>query len=158
MWMSPEIFTEIECRSMPQLQKQTTFLQEPLSPGLKLTITLRHLATGESYVSLQFAFKMERSTSNHFVPEVGDAIIRTYGDEVVACLTCSEGWLEIEQGFWERWNLFIFHQVSQMRGEQLLQLERLLLLVLLGLEDTDYKFIWFDIATPASRQLDFPLQ
>ena len=105
MLMSPKILPEIERRLTPDLQKQTTFLLEPLRPDLKLAITLRHLATGESYVSLQFAFRMGRSTINRFVPEVCDAIIRYYHDDVVTCPICPENWLEIEQGFRERWNL-----------------------------------------------------
>ena len=44
MRMSPEIFTEIECRLTPVLQRQTTFLKESLSPGLKSAITLTHPA------------------------------------------------------------------------------------------------------------------
>ena len=103
MRMSPEIFTEIEHWLTPYLQKQTTFLQEPLSPDLKFAITLRHLATGESYVSFLFAFRVGISTINGFVPEVCDTIIRHYQDEtVITCVTCPEDWLEIEQGFRER--------------------------------------------------------
>ena len=34
--MSSEIFTKTECWLIPDLKKQTTFLQELLNPGLKL--------------------------------------------------------------------------------------------------------------------------
>ena len=92
MRITPEIFTEIECCLTPDLQKQ-------LCSGLKLGIILRHLATRESYVSLQFAFRVERLKIYHFISDMFDTIIRYYHDEVVACPILPEAWLEIEQGF-----------------------------------------------------------
>ena len=47
---SLKILTEIETCLMPDLQSQTTFLRTLLTLGLNLAITLRHLATGESYI------------------------------------------------------------------------------------------------------------
>ena len=81
-------------------------------------------------------------------------IIRHYSDEVIACPTCNEDCLEKEQGFRERWNLS--HAVGTIDGKHILiRCPRLegsnsttrapTPCVLLGLVDTDYKFIWFDI-------------
>ena len=39
-----------------RIQKQTTRIRNPLSPEEKLACTLRYLATGESYASLQINF------------------------------------------------------------------------------------------------------
>ena len=62
-------------------------MREPLSSGLNLAVTLRHLASGDSYPTLQCAFRVARSTINKFVPEVCDTIIRAYRDEVMTCPT-----------------------------------------------------------------------
>ena len=57
-------------------------MRDPVSPGVKLAVTLRHLATGDSYTTLQYAFRVASLTINKFVPEVCDAIIRAYRDTV----------------------------------------------------------------------------
>ena len=76
--MPPELFQELEQRLGPENQRERTWMREPLSPGLKLAVTLRHLASGDSYPTMQYAFRVARSTINKFVPEVCDAIIRAY--------------------------------------------------------------------------------
>ena len=83
--MPPEILQELEQRLDPETQRERTWMRDPLSPGLKLAVTLRHLASGDSYPTLQYAFRVARSNINKFVPEVCDAIIRAYRDEVMTC-------------------------------------------------------------------------
>ena len=80
-------------------------MREPLSPGLKLAVTLRHLASGDNYPTLQYAFRVARSTINKYVPEVCNTIIRAYRDEVMTCPTSPEDWLEVESVFHRRWNI-----------------------------------------------------
>ena len=77
-------------------------MRDPLSPGLKLAVTLRHLVSRDSYPILQFALRVARSTINKFVPEVCNAIIRAYQDEVITCPTSPEDWLEVESIFRRR--------------------------------------------------------
>ena len=88
MQMSPEIFTEIERCLMPDLLRQTTLILKPLTPGLRLAIILRQLATGDSDISLQYTFRDAHSTSSCIVPEECDAIFRHHRDDYVGCLTC----------------------------------------------------------------------
>ena len=76
--MLPELFQELEQRITAELQKDRTWMRDPLRPGVKLAVTLRLLATKDSYTTLQYAFRVASSTINKFVPEVGDAIIRAY--------------------------------------------------------------------------------
>ena len=53
--MIPEFFEMLRERLAPRVTKQTTNWKEPLNVGLKITTTLRYLATGETYTSLQFS-------------------------------------------------------------------------------------------------------
>ena len=46
--LSPEFLTELVGRVGPVIQKEKTRFCEPLSPGLKIAITLRYLTTGDS--------------------------------------------------------------------------------------------------------------
>ena len=68
--MPPELFQDLDQRSTSELQRESTWMREPLSPGIKLAVNLRHLASGDSYPTLQYAFKVARSTINKLVPEV----------------------------------------------------------------------------------------
>ena len=89
--MPPELFQELELeqRLGPEIQRERTWMRGPLSPGLKLAVTLRNLASGDGYPTLQYAFRVARLTINKFVPEVCDAIIRAYRDELMTCPTFS---------------------------------------------------------------------
>ena len=56
MRMTPEFFEMIKAKVEPHLAKQETKYRAPLSVGMQLAITLRYLATGESYSSLSYHF------------------------------------------------------------------------------------------------------
>ena len=52
MRMTPEFFEMIKTRLEPRLARQATNYRAPISVGEKLALTIRYLATGESYTSL----------------------------------------------------------------------------------------------------------
>ncbi|XP_046552993.1 uncharacterized protein LOC124262533 [Haliotis rubra] len=79
-------------------------MREPLEVGLKLTTTLRFLATGKSCASLQYSFRVEATTIGKFLPEVCKAILEVYKDEVLRCSKTEEEWKEVAEGFSFRWN------------------------------------------------------
>lgn len=58
----------------PFITKQTTKLRQPISPTERLAVTLRYLATGESFRSLQYVFRIPHNTISGIIPEVCDAI------------------------------------------------------------------------------------
>ena len=60
--ITPDLFQEMVEKLTPRLQKQCTFMREPHPVGLKLAATLRFLATGNSYPSLQYSFRVHVST------------------------------------------------------------------------------------------------
>ena len=63
-----------------------------LEPGLKLTITLRYLASGDTFHGLSFAFRVPHNTIFLFVHEVLRAIIDEYRDKVVAVPDNADDW------------------------------------------------------------------
>ncbi|KAI8423975.1 hypothetical protein MSG28_002640 [Choristoneura fumiferana] len=58
----------------PIIKKNDTHFRPAISPAEKLMVTLRFLATGDSYQSLMYLFRISASTISLFVPEVCLAI------------------------------------------------------------------------------------
>ena len=70
--MEPAFFYLIEERITPppHLRKSITNFRKPLEVGLKLAVTLRDLSTEESYTSLQYHWRVGRSTICKFIPQI----------------------------------------------------------------------------------------
>ena len=67
-------FDEILHIVKEDITKYSTQLREPIPAEVKLAITIRFLATGQSYQELSTCFRVHKSTIVKFVPEVCDAI------------------------------------------------------------------------------------
>ena len=70
MRMPPEMFDEILERVGPRITKQYTTFRTPLDPGMKLAVTLRHLASGSKYSNMRFAWRIPHNTISVIVREV----------------------------------------------------------------------------------------
>ncbi|XP_054757229.2 uncharacterized protein LOC129263342 [Lytechinus pictus] len=78
MRMPPEMFDELLPRGGPSITKQNTTYREALDPGLKLALTLRHLASGTKYRSMSYGWRIPHNTIPLLIPEVCQAIIEEY--------------------------------------------------------------------------------
>ncbi|CAH2010196.1 unnamed protein product [Acanthoscelides obtectus] len=58
----------------PLITKQDTHLRLAISPSERLMLTLRFLATGDIYHSLQYLFRIPVTTISRIIPEVCEAI------------------------------------------------------------------------------------
>ena len=54
--MLPAMHDEIVERQTPRITKQTTNWREPLDPGLKVALTILHLASGAKYSDMQYTW------------------------------------------------------------------------------------------------------
>ncbi|KAI8502377.1 hypothetical protein Bbelb_199650 [Branchiostoma belcheri] len=81
--MEVKMFQEMHVRVAPRITKRF-HCRAPLSPGLKLAVTLRFVATGKLQASLGYSFRIGRNTISFFVPEVCDAIVEEYKMEQFA--------------------------------------------------------------------------
>ena len=102
--LSPELFTELVKRVGPVIENQKTRFRQPLPAGLNIAITLRYLATGDSYKSLMHFFRVALNTISLFVPEVCEAIYQIYKNEELKCPSIPQEWREKAQQFSHRWN------------------------------------------------------
>jgi len=58
--MSSEDFKKIICLVGPLIYKQNTNMRPAITVQIRLAVTLRFLATGDSYSSLQYLFKISK--------------------------------------------------------------------------------------------------
>ena len=153
--ITPDLFQEMVEKLTPHLRKQTTFLRRPLDVGLKLAATLRFLATGNSYASLQYSFRVDASTICKFLPEVCKAIIDVYKDEVLKCPKTEEEWKEVSEKFSSRWN---YHNcLGALDGKHVAMKKPIKggsfyynykgfnSIVLMAVADAGYKFLYVDV-------------
>ena len=81
----PELFEEMVERLTPILKKNHTKMRNAKKVGLKLSVTIRHLANGNDYPNLQYNFRVSKSSTCQFIPLVCQTIIDTYKPEVLKC-------------------------------------------------------------------------
>ena len=60
--ISNELFEKLVHHVGPHIKKITTPWRQPLSVGLRLAITLRYMASGDSFMSLQYSFWVANNT------------------------------------------------------------------------------------------------
>lgn len=70
------------CKISPLIQKEDTNYRAAISPLERLLLTLRFLATGDSYTSLMYLFRISKQAISLIVPEVCDAIISVLQDQI----------------------------------------------------------------------------
>uniref|UniRef100_A0A182RZA6 Transposase Helix-turn-helix domain-containing protein n=1 Tax=Anopheles funestus TaxID=62324 RepID=A0A182RZA6_ANOFN len=86
-----------------KIKREDTNMRLSITPRERLLITLRFLATGETYSSLSFLFRVGDSTISNIVPEVCECLIQVLQDYVKLPNTPDE-WLEISNQFEQKWN------------------------------------------------------
>ena len=160
MRMTPEFFEMIKTRLEPHLARQATNYRAPISVGEKLALTIRYLATGESYKSLSCQFRVGRSTISKFLPEVCRAIQDEFTREYLKCPTTPDEWKELEREFRIRWN--VPHALGALDGKHVAlkkpkntgalyhNYKGFFSIVMLALVDGQYKFRWVDAGTEGS--------
>jgi hypothetical protein len=62
MRISPELFQELLERVGPRLMKKDTFTRKALELGHRLAIALRYMASGDSYMSLSYNYRVAPNT------------------------------------------------------------------------------------------------
>nr|XP_054768403.1 putative nuclease HARBI1 [Lytechinus pictus] len=158
--MEPAMFEELVQRVGPRIVKHDTRMRKALPPGLKLAITVRFLASGDKYPSLMYSFRVARNTISLIIPEVCQAIVEEYKDEVITCPITPEEWTSVEEVFRNRWN--VPHAVGALDGKHVAirkpaksgslyhNYKGFFSVVLMALVDGDYKLLWVDTSAYGS--------
>ena len=155
MRMTPDMFDELLARVGPRITKETTNMREPLSPGLKLAVTLRHLATGAQYEDMKFPWRVPANSISIIVREVCQAIVDEYLDELLTCPSTEAGWREKSDDWYLKWNFphtigaidgkHVACKAPPKSGSTYYNYKGFFSVILFALVDADYKFLWADV-------------
>lgn len=66
----------------PRIGRRSTSFRKAIPVKERLAITLRFLATGNSYTSLSYLFKVSKQSISKIVPEVCDSLIEALKDHI----------------------------------------------------------------------------
>ncbi|KAJ8912224.1 hypothetical protein NQ315_009048 [Exocentrus adspersus] len=80
--MSLEDFENLLNKVSPMIAKQDTRLRKAIPPRVRLAITLRFLASGDSFESLHYLFKISPQLISKIVPEVCLALNEVLKEEI----------------------------------------------------------------------------
>ncbi|GFT62850.1 putative nuclease HARBI1 [Trichonephila clavipes] len=98
-----EQFDELLEMVRGKLSKQDTTVRMAIPVTTKLEITLRYLATGDSFKSLEYLFRVPETTISRFLPHVLTEICCVLRPFINVPTTVEE-WKKIEKVFLQRWN------------------------------------------------------
>lgn len=80
--MSKEDFQYLLEKISPMINKSDTNFREAITPRVRLLVTLRYLATGDSYPSLMYLFRISEPSISRIIPEVCRALMVVLQDFV----------------------------------------------------------------------------
>ncbi|KAI4455677.1 hypothetical protein MML48_9g00012276 [Holotrichia oblita] len=72
--MSEERFDELLSKVQNCIKKQDNVMRQAIPPKFKLQVTLRYLATGDSFLTLASTYRVPKNNISNFVGEVCTAI------------------------------------------------------------------------------------
>ena len=104
MRMPTAMFDELLDRLTPRLTRQSTNYRVNLEPGLKLALTVFHLASGSQYRAMQLGWRVPHNTISKVVREVCQAILDEYMIEQFTLPSTEAGWHQVSHGWLQRWN------------------------------------------------------
>ncbi|XP_023311337.1 uncharacterized protein LOC111691985 [Anoplophora glabripennis] len=152
--MSPTDFEYCINLIGPKSQKKNTTWREAISVQDRLAVTLRYLATGDSFTSLQYLFRITKQAISKIIPDVSEAIIDGLKEDVKIPTSVKE-WMKAENDFNKLWNFP--HAIGALDGKHILlqcpfnsgtefyNYKSHFSIVLLALVDANYNFLYVNI-------------
>ncbi|GLV37437.1 uncharacterized protein CBL_10597 [Carabus blaptoides fortunei] len=136
----------------PHIEKEDTNMRLSIPARERLTVTLRYLATGESYQSLMYSTRIPACTISKIIPECCEAIYNVLKDKHLKVPNNEEGWNSIAHAFLEKWNIpnclgaldgkHVEFEASKQSGSMYWNYKQSNSIVLLALVDANYNFIY----------------
>ena len=144
----------------PLLEKQTTWMRKPISAGEYLAVTLRFLATGETYASLEYQFRISKSTLSIMVPHVCNLICQVLQNDYLSCPSTEDEWLWVSDQFCDKWQFpncigagdgkHIRLRAPGHSGTEYFNYKGFYSLVLMAFVGPNYEFLFIDVGCQGS--------
>ncbi|VDI07440.1 Hypothetical predicted protein [Mytilus galloprovincialis] len=139
------------------ITKCSTNMRTCITAEERLSLTLKYLATGESYRSLSYSFRIAPSTVCSIIPEVCDSLYQALKDTYMKVPSTPEEWEEIATDFYEKWNYpnclgaidgkHIVVQAPSNSGSYYYNYKHTHSIVLMALVDANYRFTYVDVGS-----------
>ncbi|KAM3918743.1 uncharacterized protein RB166_013520 isoform 2-T2 [Leptodactylus fuscus] len=152
--MSIPSFDELLRRLSTRLQRQDTHLRRSVTPEERLVVTLRYLATGESFSSMHFQLHLGKSTISYIVRDTCQALWDLLREEFLPHPSI-EQWKDIAENFWEVTRFpncvgavdgkHIRIQKPARSGSLFYNYKEYFSIVLMAIADAQYRFLAVDI-------------
>ncbi|XP_046688147.1 uncharacterized protein LOC124373872 [Homalodisca vitripennis] len=152
--MSLITFHKLLSKVEAHLHKEDTFWRQAITPKHRLAVCLRFLATGDSFKTISFSYRLGRSTVAAIVHDTCRTIVKVLLNEVMP-IPNEEGWHTIANEFWNEWQFpncigaldgkHITIQAPKLSGSLYWNYKKTYSIVLLALVDPCYNFIVVDV-------------
>ncbi|GFX36162.1 protein ALP1-like [Trichonephila clavipes] len=149
-----EQFDELLEMVRGKLSKQDTTMKMAIPVTTKLEITLRYLATGDSFKSLEYLFRVPETTISRFLPHVLTEICCVLRPFINVPTTVEE-WKKIEKVFLHRWNFprccgaidgkHVLIKRPPGSGSVYYNYKKTYSIILFPMVDADYCFTYVDV-------------
>ncbi|KAM5191432.1 uncharacterized protein ACMZJ9_013619 [Mantella aurantiaca] len=157
--MSIASFDELLGLVSEGIRRDDTNYRIAISPVERLVVTLRYLATGASYASLHFEFRLGKSTISYFVPDTCKKIWSALLSNYMAMPT-KEKWREISNAFMEKTQFpnclgaidgkHIRMVMPPASGSRYFNSKKKISVVLMAVADANYNLISVDVGSYGS--------
>ncbi|XP_036320822.1 uncharacterized protein LOC118735273 isoform X2 [Rhagoletis pomonella] len=153
--MSIDQFNEVHSLVDTKIKKSDTRMRCAITTRVRLAITLRYLATGDSFRSLEFLSHISRKTISKFLPEVLEALTEALQEEYLKTPTTEKEWLDVANNFESLWQFphtlgaidgkHIRLKAPPNSGSDYFNYKGYFSVVLLAVVDAHSRFIYVDI-------------
>ncbi|XP_044133457.1 protein ANTAGONIST OF LIKE HETEROCHROMATIN PROTEIN 1-like [Bufo gargarizans] len=148
--MNMASFDELLDRVSPRLARMDTYFRRSVSPTERLMLTIRFLATGDSFTSLHYHFRLGISTISTIVKETCQVLWEELHEEFIPTPN-QQRWLQIEKKIYEVCQFP--HCVGAVDGKHIriikppgtgsefYNYKKYFLIVLMAIADAEYRFV-----------------
>ena len=155
--MPPEVYDNLFKLLKKGLTRKHTNMRKPICPEARLALTMRYLALGDGFLSLSQQFRIGLSTCRLIVRQTCRLIYRTMKARYMCTpKTCAE-WTTIAEEFNKKWQFphllglvdgkHIRIDKPPKTGSTFFNYKGYFSIVLMGICDADYKFIYIDVGS-----------
>lgn len=156
--MSDELFNELLGMVESRIEKQITNYREPITAKTRLQVTLRYLASGCTFTTLEYMFRVPQNTISTIIPDVLDALYDVLVVEYLKVPATPDEWQSVAKGFIDRWQFpncigavdgkHVNMVAPPNSGSLFFNYKNHHSIVLMEIADSAYKLLYIDVGCP----------